>query len=698
VKRSLALALAASAAVAAVLIAQDQLPQPTFRAEANYVRVDVFPTRDGVPVTDLMAADFEIFEDRAPQRIEQFEHVLIRAAGIDAGRREPNTVAESIQAIKDPRTRVFVLFLDPAHVEQGTSRTISQTLVNTLNRLIGPDDYVGLMVPPMRLRDVTFARRTVVIQRLLEREWWGQRDSIVPQDEVESQYAFCYDPAVANAPDIGREMILRKREQQTFDALEDLVLGIRNLREERKSVLAITDGWLIYRPNPSLARPLTDSKGNPTVPPPGNPPLGIDPRNGRLTSSADPNSSADAALRKCEIDRQTLSQLDDDARLRTIIQEANRSNTSFYPVDPRGLVVFDESIVPASPVSSIIPPPPLPLQEENARLRARADGLRQLAEGTDGAAVLNTNNIERMLRRVVDDLSSYYLLGYYSTGKLDGKFHSISVRVRRPGVTVRARRGYQALNERELARAIVPGPPTRSGTAAETAVAAAATSAVAKIVNAARDLPLRVYVTAGWRAGSDGTKTAAFWTVGEVADRIPGADLDAVLLNSAGDVVSSAKGRIVPGTTSVLLSIVPDSAVTPGEYTMRVKSQTPSGSETMSIPVVLPQAPQSSGGLFLRRGPTTGNKDVPTADVRFRRSERVRVEVPSTADVTSARLLDRTGKPMPVIPVSTSTRTDADGTRWSTAELLLAPLAPGDYIVEVVTGDVRTLAAFRIVL
>ena len=36
-------------------------------------------------------------------------------------------------------------------------------------------------------------------------------------------------------------------------------------------------------------------------------------------------------------------------------------------------------------------------------------------------------------------MSSYYLLGYYSTGKLDGKFHAISVRIKRPGVQVRCR-------------------------------------------------------------------------------------------------------------------------------------------------------------------------------------------------------------------------------------------------------------------
>src|SRR5436190_2762704 len=148
-----AIALGAATVMAAMLAAaqQDnaQLPQPTFRTEANYVRVDVFPTRDGMPVTDLTAADFELVEDKAPQKIEQFERVVIRAAGSGEGRPEPNTVAQSREAIQDPRARVFVLFLDPTHVEQGTSRTISQTLVSALNRLIGPDDYVGVMMPPM---------------------------------------------------------------------------------------------------------------------------------------------------------------------------------------------------------------------------------------------------------------------------------------------------------------------------------------------------------------------------------------------------------------------------------------------------------------------------------------------------------------------------------------------------------------------
>ncbi len=176
--------LCAATIAGAVLLAQDP-PQPTFRTEANYVRVDVYPTRDGAPVTDLTAADFEIVEDKAPQKIEQFERIFIRSDAGQEGRREPNTVEESRRAVQDPRARVFVLFLDVKHVDLAASRTIRQPLVDALNRLIGPDDYVAAMTSAMSARDITFARRTISIEGLLNREWWGERDRLNPKDPVE---------------------------------------------------------------------------------------------------------------------------------------------------------------------------------------------------------------------------------------------------------------------------------------------------------------------------------------------------------------------------------------------------------------------------------------------------------------------------------------------------------------------------------
>jgi hypothetical protein len=94
---------------------------------------------------------------------------------------------------------------------------------------------------------------------------------------------------------------------------------------------------------------------------------------------------------------------------------------------------------------------------------------------------------------------------------------------------------------------------------------------------------------------------------------------------------------------------------------------------------------------------TTGNRDVPTADLRFRRNEQVRVELPtpSTEPVT-ARLLDRTGKPL-AVPVTATVRDDSDGSRWHTAQLALAPLAPGDYVIEMAVGEKRTITVFRVI-
>ena len=66
---------------------QPQQPPPRFRAGANLVRVDVYATKDGVPVQDLTAADLEITEDKAPQKIESFEHIAVRRGQAGVGGR-----------------------------------------------------------------------------------------------------------------------------------------------------------------------------------------------------------------------------------------------------------------------------------------------------------------------------------------------------------------------------------------------------------------------------------------------------------------------------------------------------------------------------------------------------------------------------------------------------------------------------------
>jgi VWFA-related protein len=687
--------LVAAAACTATILAQGQATpppppapdaQPTFRTEANYVRVDAYPTRNGAPVTDLTRDDFEILEGGQPQRIDQFERVQVGAAASQEARAEPNTVAESRSMAASPRARLFVVFLDTYHVDVAGSHTIRKPLVDALDRLIGPDDMVAVMTPEMAASDVTFARRTTTIEGMLARYWdWGERDRLNQRDALDEQYRSCYpryEPPhpCADQNEVAAEMIARRHEMLTLSALHDLVVHLRGIREERKAILAISDGWLLFRPNPRLVRPLACRTS-----PPDNP-AGVDPRNGRLTTKDAGARGIDA---KCEVDRTTDAQLDNDQTFRELLDEANRANASFYPIDPRGLPVFDTPISdPAAP------------RADAAMLRNRATSLRTLAEATDGLALLNSNDLAGSFRRIVNDLSSYYLLGYYSAGKLDGRFHAITVKVKRPGVQVRARRGYLAATPAEAAKLERAANPNPTPTPAE-AEALAIESVLRPLGAFARETSLRLRAAAAWKTADRPT----VWLVGELgtADSWKaGAEAD-VTLTRDGDTKATAHVTVPAGARTFRVALAPPAPLEPGDYSINVRTTAASrlASSNDMVPLPLPPAPENLGSLIVRRGPFTGLKEVPTADLRFRRSEQMRVEVPIAASgpapAATARLLDRNGKTMAGVPMTAAVRDDADGTRWATAQVPLFPLAPGDYIVEIAAGSVRTLTPFRMV-
>ena len=74
------------------------------------------------------------------------------------------------------------------------------------------------------------------------------------------------------------------------------------------------------------------------------------------------------------------------------------------------------------------------------------------------------------------------------------------------------------------------------------------------------------------------------------------------------------------------------------------------------------------------------------------------MEIPTRAAGTAtARMLDRLGSPNQV-PVTVTERQDpANQFRWIVAEAALAPLAPGDYAIETMLGDVKQVTAFQLV-
>jgi VWFA-related protein len=120
-----------------------------------------------------------------------------------------------------------------------------------------------------------------------------------------------------------------------------------------------------------------------------------------------------------------------EPEIATAIRTLADANIAVYPVDARGLI--GPNMTPR-------------LRGSLAPRRAEFDTMLDFAEGTGGRALYNTNDIAGSIRKSIDDSRVSYLLGYYpSNDQWDGAFRELKVKVDRPGMDVRARKGYYAV-------------------------------------------------------------------------------------------------------------------------------------------------------------------------------------------------------------------------------------------------------------
>lgn len=128
-----------------------------------------------------------------------------------------------------------------------------------------------------------------------------------------------------------------------------------------------------------------------------------------------------------------------------IVRRANAAEITFYTVDARGLESEGVSASNDDPL----------LSRPGVSFLARQDsqeGLMLLARETGGIALLNSNDLRPGLSRIYQDASAYYSIGITLTKLPSVSYQDVRVEVNRPGVTVRARRGYAARTEAERAR------------------------------------------------------------------------------------------------------------------------------------------------------------------------------------------------------------------------------------------------------
>ena len=129
---------------------------------------------------------------------------------------------------------------------------------------------------------------------------------------------------------------------------------------------------------------------------------------------------------------------------------ANRANATLYTIDPRGLVAgadLDEQVDPV---------------QWQSVLQKSQDSLRVLAENTGGIAVVNTNDFDKALKRIDNETSDYYVLGYYSKNPdPTQRTRRIEVKVARPDVTVWSRTAYSLPTRGAPAAPAAVAPPAR---------------------------------------------------------------------------------------------------------------------------------------------------------------------------------------------------------------------------------------------
>lgn len=132
------------------------------------------------------------------------------------------------------------------------------------------------------------------------------------------------------------------------------------------------------------------------------------------------------------------------------LQAAQRANLTVYAFDPNGLIApLQYGAAAGLTTGGAI----APAGAGSQRSLRSPETLLTAADHTGGRAILNTNAPEERVVEVFEETRAYYLLGLQPPADATpGSFRNLTVRVNRPGVQVRTRRGYY-----------VPGAPDATG-------------------------------------------------------------------------------------------------------------------------------------------------------------------------------------------------------------------------------------------
>jgi VWFA-related protein len=372
--------------------------QPTFRARIDLVTSDVI-VRDGNGqfISDLKESDFEIYEDGVKQSIVSM--VLVHGGRtFNAIAPPPPPTAEGIilpakRPMNDAAGRIFIIFVDDLHLDFRNTGRIRELFKKIGKTLVHEGDMFGVVSsgPSSIAIDLTYDTK-----RLEEALKKIAGSALKPSD-------------ILSQPE-GAEGVseVRYRAHTAFSTAYDILKKLETVHNRRKAFIYLSNG---YDFSPFQQTRMQQERD----------------QNSMFSGGMDDANYADPFTNQ----NNRFAEADLVRELAELTRAANRANTTFYTIDPRGLVGMpdlDENV---------------DTSDWNDYLRTSQDSLRVIAEQTGGIAVVNQNDFDKALKRIDAETSDYYVLGFYSTNPdPTRRTRKIEVKVKRPNLSVWSRPQY----------------------------------------------------------------------------------------------------------------------------------------------------------------------------------------------------------------------------------------------------------------
>jgi VWFA-related protein len=294
------------AALGAALAAQQPAPAPqtpadqppvTFRVEVNYVEVDAFVTdAQGKPVTDLMAGDFEVFEDGKPQKVSAFSLVDIPIERAERPLFAGKAIEPDVQTNEHLEGRIYLLVLDDVHTDFTRTPRVKAAARRFIEQNFGTNDLAAIVYTGRSDASQDFTNNPRLLIQAIEK-FNGRKLRSGTIQRIESARVNPETNQLEPGDDID-QMDRAFRARSVMNNIRKLAEFMAGVRGRRKAMLLIGEGvdYNIFEATGVLG------------------------------------STASAVL----LDTQ-------DA-----IASATRGNVSIYAIDPRGLTVGDEDLITQS--------------------------------------------------------------------------------------------------------------------------------------------------------------------------------------------------------------------------------------------------------------------------------------------------------------------------------------------------------------